>query len=457
MEGFDSEMARQRARSRNVTAFREISDAYRNLTATGVMTRFAGHETTEGESRVLLLVRDGEAVESVSHGQDVELVSESTPFYGEAGGQVGDVGTITSDQFELAVGDTVKDPTGLIIHKGKVVRGEIRTGDRISLRVDEQKRADTERNHTATHILHAVLREVLGDHVKQAGSLVAPDRLRFDFSHFSQIEPAQLEEIEAAVNRRIRENTPMQSREMGAEEALRSGATALFEEKYGDVVRVVSLSDFSRELCGGTHVARTGDIGVFKILSESSVASGVRRIEAVTGKSAIEGIQQDSRMLRETARLLKESPDRLKERVEKLLVQQKRLEKELAGWKTKLAAQSLTSSEAEIQQVNGVQLVAKKVQADSPAALREAADRFKDRIGSGIVVLGSAAGEKVFLIAGVTADLTKQYPAGSIIKKLAPMVGGGGGGRPDLAQAGGTRVDQLDSALASVPDLIRGM
>jgi alanyl-tRNA synthetase len=284
--------------------------------------------------------------------------------------------------------------------------------------------------------------------------MVGPDHLRFDFTHFSQVTPETIEKIEALVNDKVRENVTVGTTEMDAEEAFKTGATALFEEKYGDRVRVVSLSDFSKELCGGTHTSRTGNIGLFKIISEYSVASGVRRIEAVTGKAAVEFIQKNERILQDLSRMVKDKPENLPQRIEKLLSSQKSLEKDMERLKAKIATISAGQSEDDIQMVNGIKVLAKRVSADKPAALRDLADKFRDKIQSGIVVLGSTEGSKVFLIAVVTKDLTNRYHAGEIIKKVAAYVGGGGGGRPDMAQAGGDKPEHLDMALEKVFHMI---
>jgi alanyl-tRNA synthetase len=284
--------------------------------------------------------------------------------------------------------------------------------------------------------------------------MVGPDRLRFDFTHFSQVAPETIEKIETLVNDKVRENVAVGTVEMDAEEAFKTGATALFEEKYGDRVRVVSLSDFSKELCGGTHTNRTGNIGLFKIISEYSVASGVRRIEAVSGKAALDFIQKNERILQDLSRMVKDKPDNLPQRIEKLLLSQKSLEKDLERFKAKIAAISAGQAEDDIQMVNGIKVLAKRVSADKPAALRDLADKFRDKIQSGIVVLGSTEGSKVFLIAVVTKDLTNRYHAGEIIKKISAYVGGGGGGRPDMAQAGGDKPENLDTALEKVAHII---
>jgi alanyl-tRNA synthetase len=454
LEGFDRAMDAQRARSRSVAAFASISDAYKKLSARGFKPEFRGYKMLTTDSIVRLIVEGDREIPEAAAGQSVELVTDETPFYAESGGQVGDSGEITAKNFEMEVVDTIKDPTGLIIHKGNIIAGKIKKGQKVTLSVDRDKRKATALNHTATHILHAVLREVLGDHVKQAGSLVAPDRLRFDFTHFSQVDPETLAEIETRVNRRIRENVPTETEEMEAEAAFESGATALFEEKYGDRVRVISLSDFSKELCGGTHTGRTGNIGFFKIVSESSVASGVRRIEALTGQGALEYVQKTSRTLEEAAHLVKEKPAALAPKIKKMLNDLKALEKEIVHLKAKLASDDAQVEGEAIQTINNTKVMIQRVAVDNPAALRDLADRIKEKIKSGIVVLGSVNGPKVFLIVGVTRDLTDCFHAGKLIKQIAATVGGSGGGRPDMAQAGGTQPENLDQALKKAYEVI---
>jgi alanyl-tRNA synthetase len=449
-------MAQQRARSRTVTTFASISRAYKNLSAKGFKAEFRGYEMLTADSKVLLMVADDSEISEATAGQTIELVAEETPFYAEAGGQVGDVGKITNKNFEMEVVDTIKDPTGLIIHKGHIISGKVKKGNKVTLHVDGAQREATALNHTATHILHAVLREVLGEHVKQAGSLVAPDRLRFDFTHFSTVDPETLVEIETRVNRRIRENVATHTEEMEAEAAFKSGATALFEEKYGDHVRVVSLSDFSKELCGGTHTGKTGDIGLFKIVSESSIASGVRRIEALTGEGALEYVQKTSRLLEDTAHLVKDRPDAVTLKVTKILSDLKRLEKEVERLKAKIASDSADVGGDAVKSVNNTKVLIQKASVDNPAALRELADKLKEKLKSGIVVLGSVKGPKAFLIVLVTKDLTDRFHAGSVIKQIAPTVGGSGGGRPDMAQAGGTQPEKLDEALQKAYKVIEG-
>jgi alanyl-tRNA synthetase len=391
MDGFDREMEGQRAKSRTVTAFTRISDAYKSLSASGFKPEFTGYDLLTGESRaVLLVVQDEEASEAAA-GSEVDVVTERTPFYAESGGQVGDLGRIIGPEGEMEVAATLKDPTGLIIHKGRVRSGRLRKGDTLTLMVDASARQATALNHTATHLLHAALRGALGEHVKQAGSLVAPDRLRFDFTHFSQVDAETLDRIESQVNERIRANVPTRVEEMAADEAFKTGAMALFEEKYGDRVRVISLEDFSKELCGGTHTARTGNIGLFKIVSETSVAAGVRRIEALTGAAAVAFVQAMARTLLEAAHLLKEKPEALTQRIAKVVADAKALEREIEQLKGRLSAAAVADAGADVLDLNGVSVLVKKVEADSPAALRNLLDRFKDRLKSGVVVLGGAS------------------------------------------------------------------
>jgi alanyl-tRNA synthetase len=456
LDGFDRAMEGQRAKSRMVTTFTRISDAYRSLATAGFKSDFVGYDLLNTEAQiVLLVVQDQEAAEAET-GSAVDVITGRTPFYAESGGQVGDTGRIIGPNGEMEVATTLKDPTGLIIHRGRIRSGRLRKGDTVTLMVDAAARKATALNHTATHILHAALRRVLGDHVKQAGSLVAPDRLRFDFTHFSQVDAATLDRIEAMVNQRIRANVPTRIDEMEAEAAFKTGAMALFEEKYGDRVRVISLEDFSKELCGGTHTTRTGNIGLFKIVSETSVAAGVRRIEAVTGRAAVEAVQATARTLMEAAHLLKEKPEALTQRILRVLADIKGLEREIEQLKGRLSAASVADAGVDVQSIGGVSVLVKKVEADSPATLRDMLDRFKDKIKSGVVVLASVSDGKVMLIAGVTRDLTQRFHAGHIIKQVSSVVGGSGGGRPDMAQAGGSQPENLDAALARALDVIRG-
>jgi alanyl-tRNA synthetase len=450
MQGFEREMAEQKARSRSRVKFQGVRDAYKDLTSSGVKTIFEGYDRIESSSRVIAIVKNEEKTDAADEGDKVEIVTESTVFYAESGGQAGDSGIFENAACLVSIEDTRKDPSGIIIHTGIVQNGSINQGDIFTLRVDAHKRQNTACNHSATHILHHALRKVLGDHVKQSGSLVTHDRLRFDFTHFASVSPEELKAVEKEVNLRICENVPVIIREMGMDEAVKLGATALFEEKYGDVVRVVSQGDFSCELCGGTHVSRTGDIGMFRIVSEGGIASGIRRIEAVTGLRALETVHNDQDIIDYTSKLLKAPREELATRIENLVKEKKALEKEIISLKGKMALKSLENIEDEIREINGIKVLSKMVNIENPSQMRDLADKFKVAIGSGIILLGAISKGKALLTAVVTKDLTDRFKAGDIVKKAAAIVGGGGGGRPDMAQAGGPNPAKLDQALESV-------
>ncbi|MDY6908392.1 MAG: alanine--tRNA ligase [Thermodesulfobacteriota bacterium] len=448
-EGFAERMQKQREQSRKHwkgSGERELSEAYRKLSADEVRSAFLGYDRLEAESRVAALVVEGRLVEEAGAGADVEVVTAETPFYGEAGGQVGDRGRILAAAGTLEVRDTLRLPGDLIVHVARVVEGSLRVGETVRLQVDAERRKDTALNHTATHILHRVLRDVLGDHVKQSGSLVAPDRLRFDFTHFASLTAAELAAIEERVNDEIRNNDALRVQVMDLEEALKSGAVALFEEKYGDRVRLVEIPGFSRELCGGTHTERTGDIGLFVIVQETSVAAGVRRIEALTGRHAYRHVKRQLEQLEEASRRLKVHPLEVVDRIERLFAQQRQWERELESLKASLATRRSADLLDRAAEIGGVRVLVTQVEADNPKALREMNDRFKERMGTGVVVLGAAHDGKVFLLAGVTDDLTKRLHAGHLIREIAAVVGGSGGGRPDMAQAGGSRPEKLAEA-----------
>ncbi|MCG8552645.1 MAG: alanine--tRNA ligase [Desulfobacterales bacterium] len=454
LEGFDAAMAEQKARSKSKKKFAGVGDAYKPLTSTGVKTVFKGYDAIEMQSDLLIVVRDDAEVDTAGVGDEIEVVTPETVFYAESGGQAGDKGLFENDSCVIEITDTVKDPSGLFIHKGQVTRGTCKKGDTFALKVDAQLRRTTAANHSATHILHSALRKVLGDHVKQSGSLVTPDRLRFDFTHFSAATPEELAAIETEVNTRIMENHAVATKEMDMDEAVRSGATALFEEKYGDVVRVVSLGDFSQELCGGTHTRATGDIGLFRILSEGGIASGVRRIEAMTGLAALENVHEDQAAMEKAAGILKSSKGDMVDRLETVMAEKKAVEKELAALKAKIASKSVENIDDDIKEINGVNVLAKRVEIENPSQLRDLADKFKTKLGSGVLLLGAESNGKALLISMVTEDLTKTFKAGNIVKTAAGIVGGGGGGRPDMAQAGGTKPEFLDKALESVFDSV---
>ena len=450
LSGFEAAMAQQKARSKAVKKFTGAGEVYRPLIAAGIKTRFLGYEQLETQSGLLIIVHDDQELDMAKTGDAVDLVTPETVFYAESGGQAGDAGVFENAACTIEIFDTSADPSGLYIHHGRVVRGECRKDDQFVLKVDEERRRRTAANHTATHILHAALRAVLGDHVKQAGSLVTHERLRFDFTHFSALSEPERLDIEDFVNRRIRENHGVTTRQMAMDEAVRQGAIALFEEKYGEVVRVVGQGEFSRELCGGTHTRRSGDIGLFRIISEGGIASGVRRIEAATGQAALDLVHAEQDTLESAAVLLKTSRSGMVSRLETLIQEKKNLEKELTSLKARIASRSVTDIEAGIRQVNGTRVLARRVEIENPSQLRDLADKFKARLGSGILLLGAESNGKALLIATVSDDLVGKYKAGDIVKKAAQVVGGGGGGRPDMAQAGGTQPQFLDQALETV-------
>ncbi|MCB9481062.1 MAG: alanine--tRNA ligase [Desulfobacteraceae bacterium] len=454
MEGFEVCMEKQRQMSKKDVAFSSAIDAYKELASNGFKTEFEGYSSTKSSSEVVKIVMDGQEKDSALKGETIDIVVKNTPFYAQSGGQAGDSGIIKTDGFEGEVFDTINDPSGIRVHKLKVTKGEIKKGETVLLEVDSDKRKNTARNHTATHLLHSALKNILGDHVKQAGSLVSHDRLRFDFTHFSPVTSEEIEKIEQWVNKRIIENYDVSVNEMSIDEAINSGATALFEEKYGERVRVVSVEDVSMELCGGTHTSRSGDIGLFKILSETGIAAGVRRMEAVTGQMALLYMQDRDRQLVEASSLFRERPENLVSRLDKHIKHSKELEKEVERLKAKIAESKSGNIEDEIRVINGINVVSKEVEADNQGALRDLTDKLKNKIKSGIVLLGAKSGDKVFLTAGVTKDLTDRFNAGKLVKDCAAVVGGGGGGRADMAQAGGTDPSKLVDALNLVFDLV---
>ena len=364
-------------------------------------------------------------------------------------------GVIQNNGTVFRVHQTLRYPGEIILHQGRIESGDMETGQRFTLQVDEARRRDTARNHTATHLLHAVLRDELGDHVKQAGSMVSPDRLRFDFTHFAAVPAEVLDRIETKVNEKIRENLSVSTTVMPMAEALETGAMALFEERYGDTVRVVSVPDFSMELCGGTHTAMTGDIGLFIAVSESSAAAGVRRLEALTGRAALESIQSQRQTLRRLSVALKSPQDELPERMDKVQAHQKDLERELEILKQQLSKGRSAEILDQVEEVAGVKLLAAKVPIENPKDLRELGDRLKDKLQSGVIVLAAENKGKALLLAIVTPDLQERFHAGNMIKSLSAEVGGGGGGRPDMAQAGGSKPEFIDRALNKAKELIK--
>ena len=449
--GFEQAMQAQRERARAASRFDvDLRDAVR----LDARTTFCGYDQLEREGTVVALIKAGERVAALHPGDEGQVVLDVTPFYAESGGQVGDVGEIVTAQALFRVGDTRKLGQAHA-HHGQLAHGELRVGDRVTARVDAETRAATRLNHTATHLLHAALRRVLGAHVTQKGSLVAPDRLRFDFSHFQAMTADEIEAVERLVNAEIRRNAVAETRLMKQEEAIAAGAMALFGEKYDDEVRVLRVGDFSMELCGGTHVARAGDIGLFKIVSEGGVAAGIRRIEAVTGEDALDAVNAADLTLKRVAGLVRGTAVDAEDKVRQLLERQKKLEREVAQLKSKLASGQGVDLAAGAISLGEARVVAARVEGADAKSLREAVDQLKSRLGSAVIVLGTATDDgRVTLVAGVTQDLIARIRAGDLVGAVAAKVGGKGGGRPDFAQAGGNQPEKLDAALASVAGLV---
>jgi alanyl-tRNA synthetase len=431
----------------------------RGGTQIDLATIFCGYDGTRGQSRVIALLRGGELVKELKPGETGEVILESTPFYAESGGQVGDAGELRAAGCRFIVEDTQKRGTGgAHSHLGRVAGDSqpIREGMTLDAEVDARLRRATALNHSATHLLHAALREVLGTHVQQKGSLVAPDRLRFDFSHFQAVTADELRRIERRVNEQIRLNAPAETREMAYDEAVSEGAMALFGEKYTSNVRVLRIGDFSMELCGGTHVGRAGDIGLFKIIAESGVASGVRRIEAVTGEGALAEVEASDALVRDLASLVRGSRDDLGAKVRDALERIRQLEKETRTLRDKLASGQGTDLASGAVEVGDLKVVSTTVDGADAGALRNAVDQLKDRLKKAVIVLASVdASGKVILVAGVTAGEVGRIKAGEIVGQVAAQVGGRGGGRPDFAQAGGTDASKLPEALAGVAGFVR--
>ena len=457
LDGFEQAMAQQRERARAASQFHadedlrlgDVLDA-----ATLAAHRFTGYEQEEDRARVVALLRDGEPVERIEAGQPASVVLDHTPFYAESGGQVGDTGALQGPASAFAVADTRKEGA-VHVHVGTLERGALSVGDEVTARVDTARRTRIRANHSATHLLHAALREVLGPHVAQKGSLVNAERLRFDFSHGKPVSADELARIETLVNAQIRGNAAAEVREMAIADAQAAGAMALFGEKYGERVRVLRLGDFSIELCGGTHVSRAGDIGLFKIVSESAVAAGVRRIEAVAGEGAIDWLRSADERLRRIAATLQAGEADVLDKLEQLLARQREQDKELERLRGKLASQAGDGLLDQAVDVAGARVLAAQLDITDAKALREQADRLRDKLGSAVLVLAGVAGDKVSLVAAVSADLTDRVKAGDLVGAVAQQVGGKGGGRPDMAMAGGNQPQALPAALAGVADWVR--
>nr|WP_288466443.1 alanine--tRNA ligase [uncultured Pseudomonas sp.] len=445
--GFEREMEAQRVRARSASSF---GMDYNSVVKVDKDTRFLGYSATVASGELLVLLRDGQAVDTLNEGEEGVVVLDQTPFYAESGGQIGDCGFLEGPGVRFDVRDTTK-VGGAWLHHGVVSKGSLSVGATINAEVNASVRTATGLNHSATHLLHAALRQVLGEHVQQKGSLVDSQRLRFDFSHFEAIKPEQLKELEEIVNREVRRNTPVQTEEMDIESAKAKGAMALFGEKYGDSVRVLTMGDgFSVELCGGIHANRTGDIGVFKIVSEGGVAAGVRRIEAVTGAAAFAYLNGAEEQLKEAASLVKGSRDNLLDKLAAVIDRNRQLEKELEQLKAKAASAAGSDLAGSAVDVKGVKTLSARIDGLDGKGLLALVDQLKNKLGSAVILLGGVQDDKVVLVAGVTQDLTAKLKAGDLMKQAAAAVGGKGGGRPDMAQGGGVDVAALDGALALV-------
>ncbi len=455
VDAYDAEMAAQRERARAGAAFGageegESAKIYAELTVQMPAVEFVGYEALASPARLLVMVRGGRRIREAVAGDEVEVILDRTPCYAESGGQIGDTGQLVGRQGSGRILDTYFRGTGLIVHRVRVEAGGFREGEDVAVSVESPRRQGLRLHHTGTHLLHAALRKVLGTHVTQAGSLVAPDHLRFDITHGSQVRDRELEQVEELVNEKVRDNLRVDPIQTDLEQALKMGALALFGEKYGQRVRVIRIGDFSTELCGGTHLDQTGQIGLFKVVSEGAVAAGVRRLTAVTGDAALQHVGQEESALREAAGLLKVPPLELPQRLAKLLDERRELEKQievLEGRSAKSRAQELVAA---ARQVAGVAVVAARVDGLDQDGLRAVVDAVRERIGSGVICLGSVKDDKVSLVSAVTKDLTRQFHAGKLIQEVAREVGGGGGGRPDLGQAGGKDASKLDAALKLV-------
>ncbi|VEB26064.1 alanyl-tRNA synthetase [Actinobacillus lignieresii] len=449
--GFEAEMTAQRERAKASSNF---GADYNNVIKVEGQTDFIGYDNLEAQATIVGLFSNGKAVDTIQSGESAVIILDQTPFYAEMGGQVGDSGLISTEICNFAVNDTQK--YGQVFgHIGQLTSGSLSIGDKVTASVERSRRVAITANHSATHLLHSALREVLGDHVAQKGSLVSENILRFDFSQPEAISKSQLEEIERIVNRKIRENIQVTIETMDIESAKKKGAMALFGEKYGDVVRVVGMTEFSIELCGGTHVQRTGDIGLFKLVSEGAVAAGIRRVEAVTAETAIEWLHNQQKVLQQSAEFLKADSNSLVEKIQQLQDKAKRTEKELQQLRDKLAAQVGSELVKQANKINGVNVVVQKLENVEVKSLRTMVDDLKNQLESAIVVFGTVADDKVNLIVGVTKDLSSKVNAGELVGAMAQQVGGKGGGRADMAMAGGSEPQNLDDALKFAEEWIQ--
>ncbi|MER0204294.1 MAG: alanine--tRNA ligase [Nitrosomonas sp.] len=449
-DGFEQAMARQREQARAANKF----TMQEGIEYSGSQTTFYGYDTLQHEGQVLAIYKQGSAVNFVEAGDEAVVVLDQTPFYAESGGQAGDSGELLAANGTFEVTDTQKIQAGVFGHKGLLRSGRLVVRDNVQARVNPQTRVSTANNHSATHLLHAALRKVLGTHVTQKGSLVDPNRLRFDFSHNAPMSADEIRETERLVNEQVRNNTVVEVATMPYDDAIKRGAMALFGEKYTDVVRVIGMGEFSTELCGGTHVPQVGQIGLFKIVAESGVAAGIRRVEAVTGKGAIDYVQQREAQLLEIAHALKANPQEVTQKIAQIIDNVRQTEKELARLKTKMASSQGADLASQAHDINGVKVLAANLENADAKTLRETLDQLKDTLKSCAIVLSTVADGKVTLIAGVSADLTSKVKAGELVNFVAQQVGGKGGGRPDMAQAGGTQPEHLPVALGGVKDWV---
>jgi alanyl-tRNA synthetase len=458
--GFLREMDKQRKQSRLAwkgAGEEELMPMYKEFVAGGLGVIFTGYETPTDTGRITAIVRNGELVDTIKEGESGELITDRTPFYGESGGQVGDKGTISGDSGSASVLDTIKPFLNFIVHRIVIKKGTLWVGDKVELNVDTRLRYGAKTHHTTTHMLHAVLRELLGSHVRQAGSLVAPERLRFDFTHFSPIDDDTIRRIEDTINDRIRwdDEVAIQT-DVPYDEAIARGAIAIFEEKYGDRVRVVSIGDYSRELCGGTHLHTSGEVGLFKILHETSSSAGIRRIEAVAGESGWKFIRKQEETLTDASNLLKVPKSDLIPRLKKIIEENISIRDEIKAYKSKMISKKVGELLERVEKINGINVLSAEVPGEGPDDLRKVWDDVRGRFKNGIAALGCRSDGKAYILIGVTKELIDKYHAGKIVKELAGIIGGGGGGRADMAQAGGNVPDNLDIVLRKVYDIVSG-
>ncbi len=456
--GFEKNMETQKERSRLAwkgSGEEELAPLYKEFSLGGLVVNFTGYDRAEDTGSITAIINEGRLVDAAREGDKVEIITDKTPFYGEAGGQVGDRGVIEGEAGCAQVVDTKKPLLNLIVHHVVVERGVLWVGDRIDMRVDERYQYGTKTHHTTTHMLHAVLRELIGTHVRQAGSLVASERLRFDFTHFSSIDDNTIRRMEDVINDRVRwDNSVITQTNVPYDEAVKSGAMAIFEEKYGDKVRVVSIGDYSKELCGGTHLHTTGEVGLFKIVTETASSAGVRRIEALAGEPAWRFVRKQEESIIEASQFLKVPQSDLIPKLKKIVEENEKLKKELESFKDKMMGEKAKTLLDNLIEVKGIRVLSAEVFGVAPDELRKIWDDIKEKVGSGVAVLGSRSDGKVYLLVGVTKDLSKKFHAGNIIKEIAALIDGGGGGKADMAQAGGNKPDKLDEALKRVFEIV---